>query len=63
MDQLDEISERVKNLKTTSQSRIDTSVELGYVLITDLDHFSLISFQHLIIAACSSHKIACFLRL
>ena len=36
MDQLDEITERIKNMQTTAESRIDTSVELGYV-ISELD--------------------------
>ena len=41
MDQLDEITERIKNMQTTAESRIDTSVELGYV-ISELDRpFSL----------------------
>ena len=31
MDQLDEITERVNNMRTTATSRTDTSVELGYV--------------------------------
>ena len=33
MDQLNEISDRIKNLRVTAKSRTDTSVELGLVQI------------------------------
>ena len=31
MDQLNELSDRIKNLRVTAKSRTDTSVELGLV--------------------------------